>query len=166
MRKVAELEFVNGGGTGSLETTHDDPSVTEIAAGSGLFGPLLFDGYEHFQPAPAASFAMSVVRRPNADIATVLGGGWIASGPPGDDRLPRSAWPEGLKYLPREAAGEVQTPVQGDAAARSARRRPGVVAAREGGRALRAPRTSSLLVEGDAVIDRIPTYRGEGKAFL
>ena len=165
VRKVAELEFVNGGGTGSLETTHDDPSVTEIAAGSGLFGPLLFDGYEHFQPAPAASFAMSVVRRPNADIATVLGGGWIASGPPGDDRLPRPAWPEGLKYLPREAAGEVQTPVQGDAA-RDLR-----VGDRVWFRHVKAGELSEhlnefLLVEGDAVIDRIPTYRGEGKAFL
>ena len=165
VRKVADLEFVNGGGTGSLETTHDDPSVTEIAAGSGLFGPLLFDGYEHFQPAPAASFAMSVVRRPNADIATVLGGGWIASGPPGDDRLPRPAWPEGLKYLPREAAGEVQTPVQGDAA-RDLR-----VGDRVWFRHVKAGELSEhlnefLLVEGDDVIDRIPTYRGEGKAFL
>ncbi|GMA91610.1 hypothetical protein GCM10025869_21390 [Homoserinibacter gongjuensis] len=82
VRAIAELEFVNGGGTGSLESTHADPAVTEIAAGSGLFGPLLFDGYEHFRPAPAASFVLSVVRRPTPDIATVLGGGWIASGPP------------------------------------------------------------------------------------
>lgn len=165
VRKVAELEFVNGGGTGSLESTHDDPSVTEIAAGSGLFGPLLFDGYEHFQPAPAASFAMRVVRRPSADIATVLGGGWIASGPPGDDRLPRPAWPEGLKYLPREAAGEVQTPVQGDAA-RELR-----IGDRVWFRHVKAGELSEhlndfLLVEDGAVIDSIPTYRGEGKAFL
>ncbi|QEO09559.1 amino acid deaminase/aldolase [Protaetiibacter larvae] len=165
VRKVAELEFVNGGGTGSLESTHDDPAVTEIAAGSGLFGPLLFDGYEHFQPAPAASFAMSVVRRPTADIATVLGGGWIASGPPGEDRLPRPVWPEGLKYVAREAAGEVQTPVQGDAA-RELR-----IGDRVWFRHVKAGELSEhlnefLLVEGDRIIDRVPTYRGEGKAFL
>src|SRR5690606_16088110 len=31
---IAALEFVHGGGTGSLESTHADPAVTEIAAGS------------------------------------------------------------------------------------------------------------------------------------
>ena len=165
VRKVADLEFVNGGGTGSLESTHDDPSVTEIAAGSGLIGPLLFDGYQHFQPAPAASFAMSVVRRPSADIATVLGGGWIASGPSGDHRLPRPVWPEGLSYLPREAAGEVQTPVQGDAA-RELR-----VGDRVWFRHVKAGELSEhlnefVLVEGGEIAGRIPTYRGEGKAFL
>ncbi len=165
VRKVADLEFVNGGGTGSLESTHDDPSVTEIAAGSGLFGPLLFDGYEHFQPAPAASFALSVVRRPTADIATVLGGGWIASGPPGQDRLPRPAWPEGLKYLPREEAGEVQTPVTGAAAAELR------IGDRVFFRHVKAGELSEhlnefLLVEDGRILDRMPTYRGEGKAFL
>ena len=165
VRKIVDLEFVNGGGTGSLESTHDDPSVTEIAAGSGLFGPLLFDGYEHFQPAPAASFALRVVRRPTADIATVLGGGWIASGPPGQDRLPRPAWPEGLKYLPREEAGEVQTPVQGDAA------RDLKIGDRVFFRHVKAGELSEhlnefLLVEDGRILDRIPTYRGEGKAFL
>ena len=165
MRKVADLELVNGGGTGSLESTHDDPSVTEIAAGSGLFGPLLFDGYEHFQPAPAASFALSVVRRPTADIATVLGGGWIASGPPGQDRLPRPAWPEGLKYLPREEAGEVQTPVTGAAAAELR------IGDRVFFRHVKAGELSEhlnefLLVEDGRILDRMPTYRGEGKAFL
>jgi D-serine deaminase-like pyridoxal phosphate-dependent protein len=165
VRKVAELEFVNGGGTGSLESTHADSSVTEIAAGSGLFGPLLFDGYEHFRPAPAASFAMSVVRRPTPEIATVLGGGWIASGPAGDDRLPRPVWPEGLSYLPREAAGEVQSPVTGDAA------RDLAVGDRVWFRHVKAGELSEhlnefLLVEDGRILDRIPTYRGEGKAFL
>lgn len=165
VRKVAELEFVNGGGTGSLESTHADSSVTEIAAGSGLFGPLLFDGYEHFRPAPAASFAMSVVRRPTPEIATVLGGGWIASGPAGEDRLPRPVWPEGLSYLPREAAGEVQSPVTGDAA------RGLAVGDRVWFRHVKAGELSEhlnefLLVEGGSVVGSIPSYRGEGKAFL
>lgn len=79
VRQVADLEFVNGGGTGSLEYTASDPAVTEIAAGSGLFGPHLFDTYRGFTPAPAAAFALSVVRKPAPQIATVLGGGWIAS---------------------------------------------------------------------------------------
>ena len=165
VRKIVDLEFVNGGGTGSLESTHDAPAVTEIAAGSGLFGPLLFDGYEHFQPAPAASFVLSVVRRPTADIATVLGGGWIASGPPGQDRLPRPAWPEGLKYLPREEAGEVQTPVTGPAAAELK------IGDRVFFRHVKAGELSEhlnefLVVEDGRILDRMPSYRGEGKAFL
>ncbi|MCS0498920.1 amino acid deaminase/aldolase [Protaetiibacter mangrovi] len=165
VRKIADLEFVNGGGTGSLESTHADDSVTEIAAGSGLFGPLLFDGYAHFQPAPAASFAMSVVRRPTAEIATVLGGGWIASGPPGQGRLPRPVWPEGLGYLPREEAGEVQSPVQG-AAARDLKIGDRVFFRHVKAGELSEHLNEFLLVEGDRILDRIPTYRGEGKAFL
>lgn len=165
VREVAELEFVNGGGTGSLESTHADPSVTEIAAGSGLFGPLLFDGYEHFRPAPAASFVLNVVRRPTPQIATVLGGGWIASGPPGQDRLPRPVWPAGLSYLGREEAGEVQTPVTGPAAETLA------VGDRVFFRHVKAGEVSEhlgefVLVEGDRIVDRMPSYRGEGKAFL
>lgn len=165
VRAIADLEFVNGGGTGSLESTHADPAVTEIAAGSGLFGPLLFDGYEHFRPAPAASFALSVVRRPTPDIATVLGGGWIASGPPGQDRLPRPVWPEGLRMLPREEAGEVQTPLQGDAARELA------VGDRVFFRHVKAGELSEhldgfVLVEDGRILDEIPTYRGEGKVFL
>jgi D-serine deaminase-like pyridoxal phosphate-dependent protein len=165
VRAIAELEFVNGGGTGSLESTHADPAVTEIAAGSGLFGPLLFDGYEHFRPAPATSFVLSVVRRPTPDIATVLGGGWIASGPPGQDRLPRPAWPEGLRMLPREEAGEVQTPLRGDAARELA------VGDRVFFRHVKAGELAEhldefALVQDGRILASIPTYRGEGKVFL
>ncbi|WP_027343468.1 amino acid deaminase/aldolase [Hamadaea tsunoensis] len=165
VRELADLEFVNGGGTGSLEATGSDPSVTEISAGSGLFGPHLFDNYAHFSPAPAAAFALSVVRRPQADRVTVLGGGWIASGPPAADRLPQVVWPQGLKMVAREAAGEVQTPLVGAPAARLAL----------GDRVwLRHTKAGELsehvnelsIVDGDTVAGTVPTYRGEGKAFL
>lgn len=165
IREHAELEFVNGGGTGSLEATSADPSITEIAAGSGILAGHLFDGYTQFAPAPAAAFALDVVRRPSAEHATILGGGWIASGPPGPDRLPRIVWPEGLELLPREMAGEVQSPVTGRAARRL----------RVGERVwLRHTKSGELaehvnafaVVDGDAVIGELPTYRGEGWAFL
>ncbi|TQL47272.1 D-serine deaminase-like pyridoxal phosphate-dependent protein [Homoserinimonas aerilata] len=165
VRQVAELEFVNGGGTGSLESTSAESSVTEIAAGSGLFGPHLFDHYRHFSPAPAAAFALSVVRRPDAGKATLLGGGWVASGPAASDRLPLPVWPEGLRMIPREMAGEVQTPLTGAAAARL----------RTGDRVwLRHTKAGELsehlngfaIVDGRAVVGEAPTYRGEGKAFL
>jgi D-serine deaminase-like pyridoxal phosphate-dependent protein len=165
VRRVADLEFVNGGGTGSLEFTFGDPSVTEIGAGSGLLGGHLFDNYRGFTPAPAASFALEVVRKATPASATMLGGGWVASGPPGIDRLPAVAWPTGLSMVPREMAGEVQTPLTGAAAA----------ALHVGDRVwLRHTKSGELsehvnefvVVENGAVAGRVPTYRGEGKAFL
>jgi D-serine deaminase-like pyridoxal phosphate-dependent protein len=163
VRELTELEFVNGGGTGSIESTSAEAAVTEIAAGSGIFGPHLFDHYTAFRPAPAAAFALSVVRKPRPDIATVQGGGWIASGPPGTDRLPLPAWPRGLGMVPREMAGEVQTPLTG------ARRLE--VGDRVWFRHTKAGELSEhlnefALVEGDRIVDTLPTYRGEGRAWL
>jgi D-serine deaminase-like pyridoxal phosphate-dependent protein len=170
VRAHADLEFVNGGGTGSLEATAADASVTELGAGSGLLGGHLFDGYAHFTPAPASAFALDVVRRPTPDIATVLGGGWIASGPPGADRQPLPVWPAGLEYLAREGAGEVQTPLRGAAA------RGLTVGDRVWFRHTKSGELAEHLAElqvvdgassGDAaVIGVIPTYRGEGQVFL
>ncbi|WP_292910786.1 alanine racemase [Microbacterium sp.] len=162
---IAPLEFLNGGGTGSLEFTGSDESLTEASAGSGLLGGHLFDGYRSFRPAPAAAFAFDVVRRPTHDIATVLGGGWIASGPPLASRQPLPVWPEGLRTLPREAAGEVQTPLQGRAATGlGVGDRVWFRHAKSGEAAERID--SYHLVSADEVIDELPTYRGEGKAFL
>ncbi|WP_158865028.1 alanine racemase [Leifsonia sp. AG29] len=169
VRAIAELAFVNGGGTGSLEFTASDPSVTELAAGSGLFGGHLFDTYRGFRPAPAAAFALPVVRRPDERTATLLGGGWVASGPPGPDRLPKPVWPAGLTMVAREMAGEVQTPVRGAAAS----------VLRVGDRVwFRHTKSGELSehvnafqlvdsVDGRvAVIGEVPTYRGEGRDFL
>ncbi|MBL3686466.1 amino acid deaminase/aldolase [Leucobacter zeae] len=166
VRAIADLEFVNGGGTGSIERSAADGSLTEIAAGSGLFGPHLFDHYRSFTPAPAVAFALDVVRRPNGDTATLLGGGWIASGPPAADRLPRVVWPEGLRFASREAAGEVQTPVIGESA-RGLR-----VGDRVWLRHTKSGEPMEHAIETVAVrantgeADPMPTYRGEGKCFL
>jgi D-serine deaminase-like pyridoxal phosphate-dependent protein len=165
VRDIADLEFVNGGGTGSIESTHADPSVTEVAAGSGLFGPHLFDGYTHFHPAPAAAFALDVVRRPSADIATVLGGGWIASGPPAPDRLPKVVWPQHLTMLARESAGEVQTPLRG-AAARALEVGDRVWLRHTKAGELSEHLGAFALVENGALLGELPTYRGEAKVFL
>ena len=106
------------------------------------------------------------MRKPAPDIATVLGGGWIASGPPLASRQPLPVWPQGLHTMPREGAGEVQTPLQGEAARGTARRRPRVVPALQERRARGARRHATTLVEGDRLVGEVPTYRGEGKAFL
>ncbi|TYC00788.1 amino acid deaminase/aldolase [Micromonospora sp. WP24] len=165
VREHADLEFVNGGGTGSVAATSADPAVTEVTAGSGLYGPTLFDAYRAWRPTPAAYFACSVVRRPAPGLVTVLGGGWIASGPAAASRLPRPVLPAGLKMLGSEGAGEVQTPLAGAAAA----------ALRVGDRVwFRHAKAGELgehvnelhLVDGDTVVATVPTYRGEGHAFL
>ncbi|MFE7225512.1 amino acid deaminase/aldolase [Nocardioides sp. NPDC057577] len=165
VRRIAPLEFVNGGGTGSIETTRAESAVTEIAAGSGLFGPHLFDHYTRFTPRPAAYFVLSVVRRPSPRHATVLGGGWIASGAAGADRLPAPVWPRGLKLLPAEGAGEVQTPLTG----------PGAAGLRIDDRVwFRHTKAGELsehldafhVVDDGALVGEVATYRGEGTAFL
>ncbi|MDZ8202222.1 alanine racemase [Microbacterium sp. SSW1-59] len=165
LRDVAALEFVNGGGTGSLEATSADRSVTELTAGSGLLAGHVFDGYRGFAPAPASAFSLEVVRRPTADIVTVLGGGWVGSGPPAASRQPRPVWPAPLRTLTREGAGEVQTPLQGRAASTLA------IGDRVWFRHAKSGETAEhvdryLVVDGGAVIGEVPTYRGEGKAFL
>ncbi|MCC2030687.1 alanine racemase [Microbacterium allomyrinae] len=165
LRDIAPLEFVNGGGTGSLELTASDLAVTELTAGSGLLAGRLFDGYRAFDPAPAAAFALDVVRKPLPDVATVLGGGWIASGPAVESRQPAPVWPGGLRTAPREGAGEVQTPLRGDAARDlHVGDRVWFRHAKSGELAERVDHYH--VVEGAVLAGTIDTYRGEGKAFL
>ncbi|MCZ0911984.1 alanine racemase [Gordonia amicalis] len=170
LRQIAELEFVNGGGTGSVEATAGDRSVTDIAAGSGLFGGHLFDGYARFRPAPALSFGLDVVRRPARDIVTCAGGGWIASGPPAPDRLPKPVWPSGLEFVGTEAAGEVQTPLRGEAAATMAIGDRVWFRHTKSGEVCERARHVAIIDRDDAghavVSEVVPTYRGEGKCFL
>ena len=164
VREHADLEYVNGGGTGSVAATSADPAVTEVAAGSGLYGPTLFDGYRSWRPTPAAFYALSVVRRPAPRIATVLGGRWIASGPAEPSRLPTPYLPEGLRFKPDEGAGEVQTPLLGAAAEEL---RPGDrVWFRHAKAGELCERVNELqLVDGWTAAPAL-TYRGEGHAFL
>ncbi|MFG2297528.1 amino acid deaminase/aldolase [Streptomyces sp. NPDC048603] len=162
---VPDLEFVNGGGTGSVQHTAAEASVTEIAAGSGLYQPRLFDNYTSFSGRPAALFALPVVRRPGVGVVTVLGGGYPASGAAGADRLPEPYLPRGLRYDPQEGAGEVQTPLLGAPADDL------LVGDRVWFRHAKAgelcERFDRLhLVEGDVVTASVPTYRGEGRTFL
>src|SRR3954470_20912234 len=110
---LGPLDFGNGGGPGSLHPTTREPLVTEITAGSGFYAPTLFDHYSAFTLTPAAMFALPVVRKPSRKVATVLGGGYIASGPADPTRLPTPHLPTGLKLDKNEGAGEVQTPLIG-----------------------------------------------------
>ncbi|MGE7884475.1 amino acid deaminase/aldolase [Bacillus sp. NPDC094077] len=106
-----KLRFVNGGGTGSIKTTEQDNSVSEITIGSAFYSPKLFDYYKEVQFHPAVGFALPVVRKPASFIYTCLGGGYIASGAVGKDKEPEVWRPGGAKLLALEGVGEVQTPV-------------------------------------------------------
>ncbi|GAA2942904.1 amino acid deaminase/aldolase [Kitasatospora cinereorecta] len=160
-----DLEFVNGGGTGSVQHTAAEAAVTEIAAGSGLYVPRLFDNYTSFAGRPAALFAQPVVRRPGVGVVTVLGGGYPASGAAGPDRLPVPYLPEGLRYDPQEGPGEVQTPLLGPPADDL------LIGDKVWFRHAKAgelcERFDELrLIEGDRITATVPTYRGEGRTFL
>lgn len=104
------IDLVNGGGTGSLDSTPGDGSVTEVTVGSGFFAPHLFDHLDHLPLTPAAFFLLPVSRFPAPGFVTASGGGYIASGPPATDRAPIVHAPKGLTPLPAESFGEVQTP--------------------------------------------------------
>ncbi len=159
-----QIDLVNSGGTGSLETSSADSTVTEVTAGSGLLLPTLFDGYRNVRPRPAAFFGLDVVRRPAPGVATAFAGGYVASGPAGVSRLPSIVEPVGAKLTSSEAAGEVQTPI----------RLPSDAQLAVGDRVwLRHAKAGELmerfthvhLVRGSEIVETVPTYRGAGKSF-
>jgi D-serine deaminase-like pyridoxal phosphate-dependent protein len=164
LRKIADLEFWNGGGSGSVAETAADPAVTEIAAGSGLLVPTLFDHYASFAPRPASYVGLPVVRRPAPGMVTVHGGGIIASGPTGADRSPTPWAPAGLSLTSLEGAGEVQSPLTGQPAdlleiGDLVWFRPA-----KSGEPFEHATSVHLLSDGEFV-DSVPTYRGCGQAF-
>jgi len=172
-RKVVEalqaagcaLRFVNGGGTGSVETTIAEEVVTEVTVGSGFYAPVLFDGYNRFKHLPAAGFAIEIVRQPTDTIYTCHGGGYIASGPPGPDRLPQPFLPQGAALLPLEGAGEVQTPIEYRGSETLSLGDPVFLRHAKAGELCERFK-SLLLIEGGKVVDEVPTYRGEGACFV
>jgi D-serine deaminase-like pyridoxal phosphate-dependent protein len=160
-----DLDLVNGGGTGSIGRTASVGTVSELTAGSGFYAPALFDNYRSLDLTPAAFFVLPVVRLPAAGAATLLGGGYPASGPAGTDRLPEPYLPAGLRLDRQEGAGEVQTPLLGPGARRL--RVGDRVYLRHAKAGELCERFSSLhLVEDGRIVDEVPTYRGEGYAFL
>jgi D-serine deaminase-like pyridoxal phosphate-dependent protein len=162
------LRFVNGGGTGSLHTTREEPGVTEITAGSGFYAPALFDNYRDFRYQPAAGFAIEIVRQArvaNPPIYTCLGGGYVASGVANNDKLPQPHLPEGAHLVSLEGAGEVQTPIiyQGPLALK-----PGdpIFLRHSKAGELCERFTHLLLVSNGKIVDEVTTYRGDGQCFL
>jgi D-serine deaminase-like pyridoxal phosphate-dependent protein len=158
-----ELRFVNGGGTGSLDSTTQESWVSEVTVGSAFYAPTLFDHYQDFSLSPALYFARPVVRRPALDIYTCFGGGQVSSGPAGEERVPLPSLPLQCNLLKHEAAGEVQTPVYcphplklGD---------PIFFRHAKAGEICEHYQKIKL-VRGDKKIEEVKTYRGENQCFI
>jgi D-serine deaminase-like pyridoxal phosphate-dependent protein len=157
-------EIVNGGGTGSVGWSSTDDALTEVTVGSGFLCGHLFDDYLGLELEPALVFALQIVRRPARDVVTCLGGGWIASGGAGADRLPVPVWP-GATLIASEGAGEVQTPVRVPAGSELALGDPMFFRPAKSGEVAEHV-AEYLLVRGDRIVERVPTYRGLGHCFL
>lgn len=169
MKAIGELgislRFVNGGGTGSLHHTGREDAVTELTAGSGFFSPGLFDYYQDFHFQPAAGFALEIIRKPAEHIYTCAGGGYIASGSAGADRLPKPYLPTGVRLMPNEGAGEVQTPIQYRGMETLQLGDPVFFRHAKAGEL--CERFSRLYcVSGGKVVEEMTTYRGDGQCFL
>ena len=158
------ISIFNGGGTGSLSWSSEEDALTEVTAGSGFLAGHLFDGYRGLSLAPAAMFALQVVRRPAEGIVTCAGGGYVASGEPATDRLPLPWLPEGLSLTRLEAAGEVQTPLRVPRGTSIALGDPIFFRHAKSGE-LAERFLEYLLVRGERIEARAPTYRGLGACF-
>lgn len=157
--------LVNGGGTGSVDSTGADAAVDELTVGSGFLAGHLFDGYDGVSLSPALVFALQVTRRPAPGIVTCLGGGFIASGQPAADRLPRPVHPPGLTLLTLEGAGEVQTPLRVPAGLDLPLGSPVLFRHAKSGE-LAEHFDEYHLVRGGRVEGTARTYRGLGHCFL
>lgn len=160
----ADIRLVNGGGTGSVESTIAEPTITEVTVGSGFYCSHLFDHYAAFRAHPAAGFALQVTRHPQSRILTCNGGGYVASGTADKLKLPRPYLPEGMTLEANEGAGEVQTPIHfpgqslqtGDA-----------VFFRHAKAGELCERFNSLyLLRGTTIENQVNTYRGDGQVFM
>lgn len=161
-----ELRLVNGGGSGSLVSTLADESVTEVTVGSGFYASGLFHHFKEVKYQPSAFFALQVVRVPKPGMITCQGGGYIASGPTESSKAPLPVMPVGMKYLPLEGAGEVQTPLQlANGTPEIALGDPVFFQHAKAGEL--CERFNELyLLKGGEIVDIVKTYRGEGMTFL
>lgn len=157
--------LINGGGTGSIESTQLEEFVTEITVGSGFYSPALFDYYEGFKHLPAAGYAIQIVRSPQKGMFTALGGGYVASGSISLDKQPKPYLPEGIQLTENEGTGEVQTPFIYKGKDNLKIGDPVLFRHSKAGEL--CERFSHLkLIQGGQIIEQIPTYRGNGWTFL
>ncbi|MDE3229830.1 MAG: amino acid deaminase/aldolase [Chloroflexota bacterium] len=159
------LRFVNGGGSGSMASTGAEDVVTELTVGSAFYSPALFDNYRDFRYQPAAGFAIEIVRQPAQGRFTCLGGGYVASGAPGVDRLPQPYLPAGVRLDALEGVGETQTPIIYRGPPPLAIGDPVFFRHSKAGELCERFERLALVSNG-AVVGEATTYRGDGQCFL
>ena len=163
IRHLNKPHFINGGGSGSIDSTNR-LDVTEITVGSAFLAPALFDRYHSLALEKASGFALSVVRQFDEETFVCQGGGYIASGAPGMDRLPVFYEEGRFRFLSLEGAGEVQTPI---ADSRKALQIGDTVYFRHAKAGELCERFPALhVIRGDDHIGTYSTYRGDGQCFL
>lgn len=159
------LRLVNGGGTGSLETTKQEPMITEVTVGSGFFAPGVFDHYLAFKHHPAAAFAIEITRKPAPNTYTCLGGGYIASGAVGVAKQPKPYLPVGFELFKDEGTGEVQTPIKYSGVENLQHGDPIFFRHGKAGELFERFNDCHLVSQGQ-IVDTVKSYRGMGYCFL
>ncbi len=159
-----KLDFINAGGTGSIDSSIAEKWVTEVTVGSGFYSPALFDRYKDFNYLPALFYGVELSRHPNEKIWTANGGGYTASGPL-EGKLPVPYLPKGIKLIKNEAVGEVQTPFTYNGKDELIFGNPIFFRHAKAGE-LCERFNELIVVSNNKVIDTYKTYRGEGKCFL
>jgi D-serine deaminase-like pyridoxal phosphate-dependent protein len=162
VRDLAELKLINGGGTGSLHIVSRDHLLTELSAGSVCTdlpcSITIATSHPCRPPSSSAQWYASQAHdtRSCTPVATSLQGHRA--------RQPLPWMPPKLRLLRTEGAGEVQTPLRGAAAAElQVGDQVWFRHAKAGELCERFDRLH--LVQGDQIVDDVPTYRGEGRTF-
>jgi D-serine deaminase-like pyridoxal phosphate-dependent protein len=159
------VTLINGGGTGSLNFAVEESALTEVTIGSGLFCSHLFDYYSNIQFEPSCFFALQTVRASDPGYVTCQGGGYVASGEPGWDRVPIPYLPEGLKLVSTEGCGEVQTPLTLSSGLTIPLGSPVLFRHAKAGE-LAERFNEYLLVSKGTLVGRTKTYRGLGQCYF
>lgn len=158
------LDFVNGGGSGSIDFTAADENVTEITIGSAFYFPALFSRYDNLPLEDAVTFGLRVTRNPEKGVVVCHGGGYVASGAAGVDKNPEPIWPLNLSLLKNEGAGEVQTPLKDVSGKIQIGDTVYFKHAKAGELCERFPELHAR--RGDSYVGAFETYRGKGDCYL
>ena len=153
--------FVNGGGTGSIETTCADPVVTEITVGSGFYAPTCFDHFDHFGSS-GCGLRHWIVRQPQAGCHLPEAVIPLQARRARTNCLSRT-WKSRLAI--HEGPGEVQTPVFYTGPEPLELGDPIFMRHGKAGELCERFNTLLLISKG-RIVDEVPTYRGEGQCFV
>lgn len=162
-----ELEYFNGGGSGSLKMDQQDHALSEVAAGSAFFAPHLFDYYRDLDLRPSLGVALEVTRRPRKNIITCAGGGYVASGSMSKDKFMLPVYPPDVSLLENEMTGEVQTPLKINAKSATDIQVGDSLFFRPAKAGEICERFNHLALIRNGVCEKVvDTYRGQGRCYL